>query len=234
MSEEIQLEKYDNEFFKLQSNNDKKHRAASVISKIALDYCPNVKSVVDVGCGIGVWPNAFKQRKVPTVHGVDGGYVSKDYLLLDETAFIEHDLRDTLTLNRTYDLACSLEVAEHLPPSRARSFVEDLTKLAPVVLFSAAIPGQGGENHINEMWQHHWARLFVEFNYTVIDCIRPIVWSMTDMQVCYRQNTLMYAHESVLTENEKLRIAAENTNEAMLPLVHPRTLVRLEKQWKSN
>jgi hypothetical protein len=57
---------------------------------------------------------------------------------------------------------------------------------------------------------------------------------MTDMQVCYRQNTLMYAHESVLTENEKLRIAAENTNEAMLPLVHPRTLVRLEKQWKSN
>ncbi len=231
MNKEIQLEKYDESFFQLQSVNEKKKNAALVISKLVIEMCDNINSVVDIGCGIGVWPTAFSNHGVTTAHGVDGNYISKDYLLLKGANFYERDLRERISLDRTYDLACSLEVAEHLPPSRALTFVQDLTQLAPVVLFSAAIPGQGGENHVNEMWQHHWARLFNTFNFKAVDFIRPIVWSMTELQVCYRQNTILYVHESVLEKNAKLKQAEENTNEAMLPLVHPRTLVRLQKQW---
>jgi hypothetical protein len=51
----------------------------------------------------------------------------------------------------------SLEVAEHLQPKRSASFVADLVALAPAVLFSAAIPGQPGTDHINPRWQDEWA-----------------------------------------------------------------------------
>jgi hypothetical protein len=62
------------------------------------------------------------------------------------------DLESPIRLERTFDLAISMEVAEHLSPGRAPSFVDDLTGLAAVVLFSTAIPGPGGIGHINEPW----------------------------------------------------------------------------------
>src|SRR5579862_3100091 len=60
-------------------------------------------------------------------------------------------------LGRSFDLAMSFEVAEHLPPDAAKGFVDSLTRLAPLVLFSAAIPFQGGVGHINEQWPEYWA-----------------------------------------------------------------------------
>ena len=68
-------------------------------------------------------------------------HVKKDLRLLGEANFIERDLSQRITIDSKYDLACCLEVAEHRSPN-VLVLVEDLTKLAPVVLFSAAIPGQ--------------------------------------------------------------------------------------------
>ena len=59
-------------------------------------------------------------------------------------------------MNRKFDLVLSLEVAEHLPSECAEAFVESLVNLGPVILFSAAIPYQGGENHVNEQWPEYW------------------------------------------------------------------------------
>lgn len=231
MPDKIDLVKYSSEFFTLQSSNDKKKNAAALISKLVLDLCGNVKSVIDVGCGVGVWPLAFLEHGVPLVQGVDGSYVEKDLRLLGERNFIERDLSQRINIDNTYDLACSLEVAEHLPPERAGTFVEDLTKLAPVVLFSAAIPGQGGDNHVNEMWQHHWARLFAKNGFRAVDYVRPMIWSMVELQTCYRQNILLYVHDDVLKSHPGFKSAREKTNDNMLALVHPRTLFRLEKKW---
>jgi hypothetical protein len=76
-------------------------------------------------------------------------------------------------MERRYDLVISIEVAEHLRPERAETLVDDLTHLADLVLFSTAIPGQGGAHHLNEPSQSHWARLFGEPGYTVIDILHP-------------------------------------------------------------
>lgn len=73
---------------------------------------------------------------------------------------------------RNFDLAVSLQVAEHLPPSSAKGFIDSLAKLAPVVLFSAAIPLQAGAEHLNEQWPEYWAALFKTHDYLPIDCIR--------------------------------------------------------------
>jgi hypothetical protein len=95
-------------------------------------------------------------------------------------------------MNRRFDMAISVEVAEHLSPTRAASFIDDLTRLAPVVVFSAAIPFQDGTHHINEQWPSYWRSLFASHNYHAIDCIRPRFWSDTTVDLWYRQNMVVY------------------------------------------
>jgi hypothetical protein len=89
-----------------------------------------------------------------------------------------------------------LEVAEHLSTDRAEALVQDLCRLAPVVFFGAAIPGQGGDDHINEQWQSYWAALFKQNEYLPYDTVRPKVWCNAEVEYFYRQNPLLYVHES--------------------------------------
>ena len=166
------------------------------------------------------------------MHGVDGSYVGKTCGSWAAN-FIERDLSQRITIDSKYDLACCLEVAEHLPPERAGSFVEDLTKLAPVVLFSAAIPGQGGDNHVNEMWQHHWARLFAKNGFRAVDYVRPMIWSMVELQTCYRQNILLYVHDDILKSHPVSSLLVKNKRQHARARA-PRTLFRLEKKWERN
>ena len=113
------------------------------------------KKVVDVGCGLGTWLSVFAEAGITDYLGVDGSYVPADMLLIPRDRFLAHDLTQPLQLPDRYDLAVSLEVAEHLPASCAEAFVESLTNLAPVVFFSAAVPFQGGTTHVNEQWPEY-------------------------------------------------------------------------------
>ena len=79
--------------------------------------------------------------------GVDGDYVARHLLKIPADRFRPIDLRNVRDLDRGFDLACSLEVAEYLPEGRAKS-VAALVKAAPVVLFSAAIPLQALERAV--------------------------------------------------------------------------------------
>jgi SAM-dependent methyltransferase len=157
-------------------------------------------SVVDVGCGVGTWLKVFQASGITDYLGIDGHHVDADLLQIDAAHFQTRDLREPLNLGRRFDLACSLEVAEHLPPALAARFVEQLTALAPAVLFSAAVPGQTGPGHINEQWQSYWAGLFEAQGYWPLDVVRPQVWARQDVAVWYQQNTLLYLHKSRLPE----------------------------------
>jgi hypothetical protein len=83
-------------------------------------------------------------------------------------------------------------VAEHLPEDSAKSFVAALVGAAPVILFSVAIPNQGGTHHVNERWQSYWAALFAEHGYIALDCVRPAVFGDQRVELWYRQNILMF------------------------------------------
>ena len=96
----------------------------------------------------------------------------------------------------TCDLAICLEVAEHLTPAAGARLVKTLCSVAPVVLFSAAIPAQGGTNHINEQWQSHWADEFAAHGFDCFDPIRPEIWNDRDVFPWYRQNILLFVSRS--------------------------------------
>jgi SAM-dependent methyltransferase len=150
------------------------------------------RAVIDVGCAIGNWAATCRELGVEEVVGVDGDYVDRDALLIPHDRFLAHDLTRPLSLDRRFDLAISVEVAEHLPEGRAAGFVSDLCGLAPMVLFSAAIPFQGGLDHLNEQWPAYWVDRFAKHGYTPVDCVRDEVWDNPKVASWYAQNTLLY------------------------------------------
>jgi hypothetical protein len=185
---------YTTAFFKDQITGSRE--SADLIAGI----CQNLlhpRSVIDVGCGVGTWLAAFKALGVSDIAGYDGDWVDRRLLQIAGDAFHPADLNQRLSIDRRYDLALSLETAEHLQPQRGETLVADLVALAPAVLFSAAIPHQGGTGHINERWQDYWAGLFAAHGYEAKDCIRPRVWNNGGSALWYAQNTLLYVEESV-------------------------------------
>ncbi|MGH9429782.1 MAG: glycosyltransferase, partial [Terriglobia bacterium] len=125
-------------------------------------------------------------------------------------------------LGRVFDLVISLEVAEHLPGDCAPAFVECLTHLAPFVLFSAAIPFQGGDHHVNEQWPDKWAGFFQKHDYVPVDFIRKRVWKNDAVEWWYAQNTLLFVQAGLLESNPALKAEFEQTHPDQLCLVHPR------------
>jgi SAM-dependent methyltransferase len=185
-----------------------------------------VESVVDVGCGLGGWLAEFQRLGAEDILGIDGDGIDPRELLIPPERFLRRDLTRPVELDRTFDLAVSLEVAEHLPAECADSFVASLTRLAPVVLFSAAVPFQGGLHHLNEQWPEYWAERFRSHGFAAIDAIRPAVWQDDRVEWWYAQNILLFARDEALTSQPALREAWERTGPRVLPLVHPRNYLR--------
>lgn len=178
------------------------------------------RSAVDVGCGAAAWLEVLRESGVDDVLGIDGPHVA-GLLRIPPALFHAHDLSLPLRLSRRFDLALSLEVAEHLPPSEAERFVRDLVALAPVVCFSAAIPGQGGTRHVNEQWPEYWAALFRAQDYLVVDCLRPRIWNDPEVEFFYAQNTLLFVAAAELDRYPGLRAEEERRRGEPLARVHP-------------
>lgn len=172
--------------------------SAQAVLPVVRQVLPHeIGSVLDVGCGAGAWLSVWKQQGA-TVTGLDGSYVEPASLLIEPDEFCAHDLSTPFTLGSRFDLAQSLEVAEHLPHSVAAGFVASLCASADLVLFSAAAPGQGGENHINEQPYTYWQTLFGEQGYAMYDAVRDHVLDNKAVMPWYRFNTFVYVRRDAL------------------------------------
>jgi SAM-dependent methyltransferase len=201
--------------------------SAYVVVPLVIDLL-NPRSVVDVGCGTAEWAAAFKSCGIATILGIDGDYVDRGELAIAADQFLAADLTQPLSIDQKFDLAISLEVAEHLPPECARQFVATLTGLAPAVLFSASIPHQGGEHHVNEQWPQYWSEYFTDQGFVAFDVIRPLIWSHPMVQWWYAQNALLYIDRDHLANLPKLQTMKSVS--PTLALVHPKCLEQLA--WK--
>ncbi|MGB8931640.1 MAG: methyltransferase domain-containing protein [Anaeromyxobacteraceae bacterium] len=168
--------------------------AAALIGRLDLGFTP--RSILDVGCGRGIWLAAWKAAGVAQIQGLDGAYVDPARLRIAPGEFTATDLARPFDLGRRFDLVECLEVAEHLEASAAAGFVESLVRHADVILFSAAPPGQGGEHHVNEQPAEHWIGLFAACGYAAYDCVRPAIRGRSEIEPWYRYNTLLFASEA--------------------------------------
>lgn len=215
---------YDSTFYSSQCEGSL--RSARVVVGLLLDAMP-VRSVVDVGCGLGTWLAAFMERGVVDVDGYDGAYVDRSGLLIPRDRFHAVDLTIRLPLARRYDLAVCLEVGEHLPDGAAPVLVESLVRASDVVLFSAAVPGQGGTHHVNEQWPAYWDALFRVHGYAARDWLRPAVWCHRSVEWWYAQNTLLFARADALARNPLIDRGAPADGGQPAPLVHPSSFAAL-------
>src|SRR5579863_7296948 len=157
-------------------------------------------SVIDIGCGTGAWLSVAKRLGAADISGVDGPHVPTDAMIVDPSFIVAADLEESLPIRRACDLCLCLEVAEHLSPARAPSFVADLAALGKVIAFSAAIPFQGGDGHLNEMWPEYWAELFRGHGLHAWDELRSEIWNVREIPWWYRQNLILFASASELVD----------------------------------
>jgi SAM-dependent methyltransferase len=179
--------------------------------------------VVDLGCGTGVWLAEFKRHGVRDIVGVDGVHVDAAQLVIHPDQFIAADLTEPLRLNAQFDLAMSLEVAEHLSADKSDQLVESLTLLAPVVLFSAAIPDQGGQHHVNEQWPSYWIERFQQRGYESFDPFRRVLWERSDVDWWYAQNVMLFIRNDELWRFPNLTSWVDS---GFAAYVHPRNYIR--------
>ena len=204
---------YGREFYDAQSRRS--YRAAQLILPYVLHAIGRPSSVLDLGCGIGTWLRAVRDH-VPDAEllGVDHPDVPPDLLMISRKEFVGTDLTQEIELGKKFDLAMSLEVAEHLDKSSAEILIDNLVRHSGIVLFSSAIPGQGGTNHVNENWPDYWIDLFLSRGFICNDIIRPKIWTNSEIPFWYRQNIMLFTRSHLPLDTDHASFEGAS-------LVHP-------------
>jgi SAM-dependent methyltransferase len=193
----------------------------------------NINNAIDLGCRNGEWLLALKEKGCGYVIGVDI-QPPNELLLINVANYIQFDLSNIFINNMKYDIAISLEVAEHIPKEFEKNIITSLINLSDIILFSAAIPCGGGEGHINEQPQSYWAKMFITLGYTPID-LRPLIWGNDNIRYWYRQNMVLYIRNEKVQSYKLLKCYIVN-DITTLDIIHPKTfydrIKRIKNEYK--
>jgi SAM-dependent methyltransferase len=120
-------------------------------------------SVIDIGCGPGCYLVPFKRHGCEIL-GVDACPTAGRVI---PGNFERVDLRFPYTPPNRFDLALCIEVAEHLEAEWADVLIETLAGCTDTILFSAAVPGQPGQYHVNVQSPEFWLSKFADRGYAM-------------------------------------------------------------------
>lgn len=208
------MSEYNRKFYARQMKGSKAS-AELIVPYIIRALSPiRITSVVDFGCGVGGWLAQFQEEDAAIrVLGMDFGEPEESQIQIPLRNYKKVNLSQKIALNDRFDLCISLEVAEHIPPAYADTFVDNLCAHADLILFSAAVPYQGGMEHVNEQPLSYWSQKFEQRRYHLHDIIRPYFWNNRSIEMWYRQNMVLFIKDSIDTEMCQFR------NEQQEPMV---------------
>jgi len=227
-----QLAKYYNGNFYDARTDDASRSARVVLERLFEVYQP--QSVVDFGCGQGSWLCTAEALGSHVLKGYDGPWVKEEHLLSENIDFTATDLEHLEAADERFDLAISLEVAEHLSDGAASSFVDTLCRASDVVLFGAAIKLQGGTHHVNEQWQSYWIDRFRDNKYECLDIFRGALWNNPEVDWWYRQNTLLFVNSTsseLKIDTNKLKSMEQMIADAVHPENYERKARPIRTAW---
>jgi hypothetical protein len=193
--------------------------ARAALPKIFTDIKP--RSLLDVGCGFGTWLMAASEFGVQEILGLDGVVIPPDRLLIPQSQFQHQDLTHPWQLKRRFDAVLCLEVAEHLDETHAVTLMDAITKHTDLVVFSAACPGQPGQNHVNTQWPAYWQELFNHRGFACSDDARWRIWNDHRVEPWYRQNLF-------IATRDPAKAGKENR---IVSVIHPEILGMLLDEW---
>jgi len=200
--------------------------AESILRLLSSFYKPS--SVLDLGCGSGAWLKVAKRLFHSRVLGVDQHSYQDIKMLIQPNEYMVHNLETPLFIREKFDLVISLEVAEHITENCEDVLIDSVCRHGDVILFSAALPMQGGTGHINEKACSYWALKFAKNDYYAIDCIRPRIWDNSNVEIWYRNNAILFASKKQKNELEKQLSLIKYP----LDIIHPQMLERIVSRRK--
>jgi len=195
------------------------HSARVIVPRVISQLHP--QSVVDVGCGDGTWLSVFADFGVAKILGLDGAYMLDRDLKIPRETFLACDLNNPPALDQRFGLAVCLEVGEHVPELSAEGLTRYLTSISDFVLFSAAVPQQTGENHLNCQWQDYWREKFEGIGYLPITTLRQQIWQEKDVPFFYKQNIALYVKKETLENDPALVQELQLSLAAPFSVIHP-------------
>lgn len=163
------------------------------------------------------------------IRGKDGNEIDEKYLYVSRKYIDIEDLNTIgVNMSNKYDLAISLEVAEHLEPDASTNFVKAITSYSDLVLFSAAIDDQQNPIHTNVRPINFWVDLFQKQGYECFDIIRPeLIEREYNVDSWYIQNILLFAKD---LSKEKLLKRGYTPRNKVIQFYHPNMLYGYIKQ----
>ncbi|MDY7107297.1 MAG: class I SAM-dependent methyltransferase [Planctomycetota bacterium] len=132
------------------------------------------KTVVDVGCGTGRLLASLRSPGVQVL-GLEHARAAISICRARGIEVEPFDIENDPVRNWNADVAVSTEVAEHLPPACADRFVRLLTSIADTIVLTAAVPGSGGTDHVNEQPNEYWIDRLKRHGYD-FDRARSMRW----------------------------------------------------------
>lgn len=197
----------------LSAQEQQNRHSAQVILGILKRYIEPT-SVLDVGCGLGTWMDvAQKMFGTNDIAGIEGHWTKTASITPPRHTVHIRDLENGFDLNRRYDVAICLEVGEHLSPAAGPKLIESLVRHSDTVLFSAAIPGQGGHHHVNEKFLSYWAGLFEQHKFVPVDLIRRHIW--------HDQAILWWLRQNIIVFTSTVTPLMQHDNRGPVDIVHP-------------
>jgi len=186
---------YDKDFF--QRNDDSRMRSAQIMAEsIITHFAPS--TVIDVGCGSGALLYCLQCHSVK-VQGLDYSNAALDICRSRGLNVMKFDLENDVMVDpKMFDLVVSTEVAEHLPESSSERYVDLLCSVSDKVLFTAATPGPGGIDHVNEQPYEYWIEKFNarRFHYDkVLSELLASIWKEKGVLGWYHENVMVFLKE---------------------------------------